>query len=119
MSAELIAAIAAQEGRLVFEGFDADRALEVGLDIRGGWRRSARRRWSTSASGTGGSSGSRCRGRRWTTRTGCGGRWRRSGGSTRAPTGWGGSGRRPGGCCRRKRARGGRGVRAGGGRVSA
>ena len=35
MSAELIAAIAAQEERLVFERFDADRALEVGLDIRG------------------------------------------------------------------------------------
>ena len=35
MSAELIAAIAAQEERLVFDGFDANRALEVGLDIRG------------------------------------------------------------------------------------
>ena len=34
MSAELIAAIAVQEERLVFERFDADLALEIGLDIR-------------------------------------------------------------------------------------
>jgi uncharacterized protein (UPF0303 family) len=34
MTAELIAAIAAQEGRLVFERFDADLALEIGLGIR-------------------------------------------------------------------------------------
>ena len=35
MTAELIAAIAAQEERLVFERFDADLALAIGLDIRG------------------------------------------------------------------------------------
>ena len=35
MTAELIAAIAVQEERLVFERFDADMALEIGLDIRG------------------------------------------------------------------------------------
>lgn len=34
MSAELIAAIARQEERLVFERFDADAALALGLDIR-------------------------------------------------------------------------------------
>ena len=34
MTAELIAAIAAQEERLVFERFDADLALAIGLDIR-------------------------------------------------------------------------------------
>ncbi|HRO13230.1 heme-degrading domain-containing protein, partial [Amaricoccus sp.] len=34
MTAELVAAIAAQEARLVFDGFDADRALGIGLDIR-------------------------------------------------------------------------------------
>jgi uncharacterized protein (UPF0303 family) len=34
MSEDLIAAIAAQEERLVFERFDADLALEIGLDIR-------------------------------------------------------------------------------------
>ena len=35
MTAEMIAAIAVQEERLVFERFDADMALEIGLDIRG------------------------------------------------------------------------------------
>ena len=35
MTAELIAAIAAQEERLVFERFDEGMALEIGLDIRG------------------------------------------------------------------------------------
>jgi uncharacterized protein (UPF0303 family) len=34
MTAELIARIAAQEERLVFERFDADLALAIGLDIR-------------------------------------------------------------------------------------
>ena len=34
MTSELVAAIAAQEERLVFERFDADLALAIGLDIR-------------------------------------------------------------------------------------
>jgi uncharacterized protein (UPF0303 family) len=34
MTAELVAAIAAQEERLVFERIDADLALAIGLDIR-------------------------------------------------------------------------------------
>lgn len=34
MTAELIAAVAAQEGRLVFGGFDEEAALALGLDIR-------------------------------------------------------------------------------------
>ena len=75
MTAELIAAIAAQEERLVFERFDADLALAIGLDIRGaGGGGGEGGGGGRAASGTGGSSGSPCRGRRWTTRTGCGGR---------------------------------------------